>query len=31
MDVTGNYFDEKALKQIANHAWNGNIREMETE
>ena len=22
-------FDEKALEQIANHAWNGNIREME--
>jgi DNA-binding NtrC family response regulator len=22
-------FDEKALKQIAKHAWNGNIREME--
>lgn len=22
-------FDEKALKQIKNHAWNGNIREME--
>lgn len=22
-------FDEKALKQIENHAWNGNIREME--
>ncbi|MFV5686582.1 sigma-54-dependent transcriptional regulator [Flavobacterium sp. GB2R13] len=23
------YFDEKALEQIAKHAWNGNIREME--
>ena len=23
------YFDEKALIQIENHAWNGNIREME--
>ena len=22
-------FDEKALRQIENHAWNGNIREME--
>jgi DNA-binding NtrC family response regulator len=22
-------FDEKALEQITNHAWNGNIREME--
>jgi DNA-binding NtrC family response regulator len=27
--VTGNYFDEKSIEQIANHAWNGNIREME--
>jgi transcriptional regulator with PAS, ATPase and Fis domain len=26
---TDNYFDEKSIEQIANHAWNGNIREME--